>query len=69
MATERQLTLDPGRTAIAIRALRSTDGHYPFLEGALGTRRWSALLTGVLRAAWRRRCTSERKLPDSSART
>jgi hypothetical protein len=27
----RRLTLDPGRTALALRALHTRDGHYPFL--------------------------------------
>ena len=28
----RRLTLDPGLTALALRGLRSRDGHYPFIE-------------------------------------
>lgn len=28
----RQITLDPGLTALALRGLAERDGHYPFLD-------------------------------------
>jgi hypothetical protein len=30
----RRTTLDPGLTVIALRGLRYTDRHYPFIEGS-----------------------------------
>jgi hypothetical protein len=34
----RRLTLDPGRTALTLRALQTRDGHYPFLYRFLNRR-------------------------------
>jgi hypothetical protein len=43
----RRITLDPGRTALALRSLHDRDGHYPFIERHLRWRRlrlsWQAI--------------------------
>jgi hypothetical protein len=30
----RRVTLDPGRTALALRGLKNPEGHYPFIDDA-----------------------------------
>jgi len=47
----RRLTLDPGLTALTLHALRSRDGHYPFIERHARSRRLQAALRQRL-AAW-----------------
>jgi hypothetical protein len=47
----RRTTLDPGLTALALRGLRSRDGHYPFIERYARSRRLQAGLRQRL-AAW-----------------
>jgi hypothetical protein len=49
MNRDARLMLDPGVTAIALRALRAADGHYPFLEA---TRRRRPHRWGPRVAAW-----------------
>jgi len=53
---DRRGTLDPGLTALVLRARRDA-GRYPFLDGAVRGRWWvlgARVLTGWL-GAWRRR--------------
>jgi hypothetical protein len=47
----RRTTLDPGLTALALRGLRSREGHYPFIERYV---RWRRLQAGLKQrlAAW-----------------
>lgn len=48
---QRRITLDPGLTALALRALHERDGHYPFVERRARRRRAAARarrLAGVL---------------------
>lgn len=55
---DRRATLDPGLTALALRARRNPRGRYPFLESALRGRNLWLLVAGSLTAAlaaWRRR--------------
>jgi hypothetical protein len=48
---DRRATLDPGLTALALRARGEASGRYPFLERALRPRRWWLVVAGAL-AAW-----------------
>jgi hypothetical protein len=48
---DRRATLDPGLTALVLRARGAPPGRYPFLERALRPRRWWLALAGFL-AAW-----------------
>jgi hypothetical protein len=47
----QRTTLDPGLTALALHAMRSRDGHYPFIERHARARRLQAALRQRL-AAW-----------------
>jgi MYXO-CTERM domain-containing protein len=52
---DRRATLDPGLTALTLRARRAGVGRYPFLDEATRTPgRWLAAVLGAL-GAWRRR--------------
>jgi hypothetical protein len=52
---DRRSTLDPGLTALTLRARRAGVGRYPFLDGATRTPgRWLAAAFAAL-GAWRRR--------------
>jgi hypothetical protein len=51
---DRRGTLDPGLTALALRARRNTQGRYPFVEEAAHPRRWWGAVVAAGRAAWQR---------------
>jgi hypothetical protein len=51
---DRRGTLDPGLTALALRARRNTQGRYPFIEEAARPRAWWTAALAVGRAAWHR---------------
>jgi hypothetical protein len=48
----RQMTLDPGLTALALRGLHHADGHYPFIERHTRMRRWRVAAVRQVLAAW-----------------
>jgi hypothetical protein len=48
----QRITLDPGRTALALRALRGRDQGYPFVEQRLTWRRRTAPALRSVLAAW-----------------
>jgi hypothetical protein len=50
---DRRGTLDPGLTALALRARRNAQGRYPFVEAAR-PRSWWAAVTAAGLAAWQR---------------
>ncbi|MBI3976293.1 MAG: hypothetical protein HY334_07870 [Armatimonadetes bacterium] len=47
----RGVTLDPGLTLLALRALREREGHYPFLDGVRPRFGWGQVLSGL--KSWR----------------
>jgi hypothetical protein len=48
----QRITLDPGRTALALRALRSRKEGYPFVEQRLTWRRRTAPALRSVLATW-----------------
>jgi|RhiMetdeSRZDD1v2_1073273.scaffolds.fasta_scaffold1180784_2 hypothetical protein len=54
----RRVTLDPGLTALALRALAERDGHYPFLQRFRRRARRTASATPASRRAARASATA-----------